>query len=317
MTVLGPPLGGWLVDFVGWRAIFFINPPIAAMTLMLAVRLPPDGPGRSQARLDISGSALAVLALGLLSYGLIALGEGATAVGLAAALASIPAVVVFGIVEARKTSPMLPLTLFRDRSFLGANVMTVLLYAALSAALFFLPFLLMRVHGYTATQAGSALLPFSILIGLGSRWTGGLTDRLGPRLPLVSGAVLAAAGFALLALTGHIPNFWTGYLPGLILLGAGMTVAIPPLTTTVFSHSPEEMSGTASGINNAAARGGGLVAVAAVGLAFGTSDLSAISADQLKSAYSLVLWSAAVLSLASAVCGLAMIEPKSKEDDAE
>ena len=156
---------------------------------------PPDAPGRSNERLDILGSVLAVLALGLLSYGLIALGEGATTIGIAAALTSVPAAFVFGVVEARKKAPMLPLSLFRDRSFLGANIMTVLLYAALSAALFFLPFLLMRVHGYSATQAGAAMLPFSILIGLGSRWTGGLTDHLGPRLPLVSGAVLAAVGF--------------------------------------------------------------------------------------------------------------------------
>lgn len=310
MTVLGPPLGGWLVDFVGWRSIFFINPPIAAVTLALAVRLPPDGRSARHERVDLAGSALAVLALGLLSYGLIALGEGATTIGLGAVLASIPTALVFGMVEARSKSPMLPLSLFRDRSFLGANIMTVLLYAALSATLFFLPFLLMRVHGYTATQAGSALLPFSILIGLGSRWTGSLSDRMGPRPPLVAGALLAAAGYAALALTGHISNFWIGYLPGLMLLGAGMTVAIPPLTTTVFSSSPEAMSGIASGINNAAARGGGLIAVAAVGLAFGSTDLATISPDQLQSAYGLVLWSAAALSLISVACGLLTIAPK-------
>ena len=316
MTVLGPPLGGWLVDFVGWRTIFFINPPIAAVTLALAMRLPSDGVSHSRGRLDILGSVLAVLALGLLSYGLIALGEGAMALGVAATLASIPAAIAFGMVEARRTAPMLPLSLFKDRSFLGANVMTVLLYAALSAALFFLPFLLMRVHGYTATQAGSALLPFSILIGLGSRWTGGLTDRLGPRPPLVIGALLAATGYAFLALTGDMSNYWTGYLPGLLLLGAGMTVAIPPLTTTVFSSSPEEMSGTASGINNAAARGGGLVAVAAIGLAFGGSDLATINSGQLQSAYSLVLWCAAALSLASVAYGLMMIAPKPRDEAA-
>lgn len=317
MTVLGPPLGGWLVDFTGWRSIFFINPPIAAITLMLAVRLPPDDASPSHDRLDITGSALAVLALGLLSYGLITLGEGAVMTGLVAILASIPTTLAFGMVEARKASPMLPLSLFRDRSFLGANIMTVLLYAALSAALFFLPFLLMRVHGYTATQAGSAMLPFSILIGLGSRWTGGLSDRMGPRPPLVWGALLAAAGYALLGTTGHIPDFWTGYLPGLTLLGAGMTIAIPPLTATVFSSSPEEKSGTASGINNAAARGGGLVAVAAIGLAFGSSDLATTSAGQLESAYRLVLWSAAGLSLLSVVCGLMTIPPKRKDEEAE
>ncbi|MGV3548210.1 MFS transporter [Rhizobium sp.] len=313
MTVLGPPLGGWLIDFTGWRAIFFINPPIAAITLVLAMRLPPDGVRRSHERLDILGSVLAVLALGFLSYGLIALGEGAMTVGLIATLAAIPTAIAFGMVEAHKAAPMLPLSLFRDRSFLGANIMTVLLYAALSAALFFLPFLLMRVHGYTATQAGSALLPFSVLIGLGSRWTGGLTDSLGPRPPLVLGALLSAIGYALLAMTGDMSNYWAGYLPGLLLLGAGMTVAIPPLTTTVFSSSPEEMSGTASGINNAAARGGGLIAVAAIGLAFGSADLSEIGNQQLQSAYRLVLWCAAALSLVSAVYGAAMIAPKLKD----
>lgn len=314
MTVLGPPLGGWLVDVTGWRAIFFINPPIAAVTLLLAMRLPPDAPVRSRDRLDIIGSVLAVLALGLLSYGLIAMGDGATTLGLAAALLSIPATIAFVMVEARKSAPMLPLSLFRDRSFLGANVMTVLLYAALSAALFFLPFLLMRLHGYSATEAGSALLPFSILVGLGSRWTGGLADRLGPRPPLVAGALLSAGGYALLAISGDMSNYWAGYLPGLLLLGAGMTVAIPPLTTTVFSASPEEMSGTASGINNAAARGGGLVAVAAIGLAFGSADLATISDARLQSAYSLVLWCAAVLSLLGMVCGLVMIAPKPQDE---
>ena len=317
MTVLGPPLGGWLVDSIGWRAIFFINPPIAAVALVLAVRLPPDNRSLGHGRLDILGSVLAVLTLGLLSYGLIAMGEGATMTGLVAALASIPTAVAFGMVETQKASPMLPLSLFRDRSFLGANVMTVLLYAALSAALFFLPFLLMRVHGYTATQAGSAMLPFSILIGLGSRWTGGLADRMGPRAPLVCGALLAGAGYAVLAMTGHIPSFWIGYLPGLTLLGAGMTIAIPPLTATVFSSSPEEVSGTASGINNAAARGGGLIAVAAIGLAFGSSDLATISPDQLTSAYSVVLWGALGLSLLSAACGLMTIAPKREDEGAE
>lgn len=310
MTVLGPPLGGWLVDFVGWRAIFFINPPIAVVTLALAARLPPDGPSRSDQPLDLPGSLLAVLALGLLSYGLIALGDGATTTGIAAIAASLPTAVAFGLVEARSRSPMLPLSLFRNPSFLAANLMTVLLYAALSAALFYLPFLLMRVHGYTATQAGSALLPFSILIGLGSRWAGGLSDRLGPRPPLVLGALLAAAGYAVLAMSGHMSGFWTGYLPGLILLGGGMTVAIPPLTTTVFSASPDAMSGTASGINNAAARGGGLVAVAAIGLAFGGADLATIDSGQLLSAYAAVLWSAAALSLASVAVGLCVVTPK-------
>ncbi len=307
MTVLGPPLGGWLVDTVGWRAIFFINPPIAAVTLALALRLPRDDLRRTLEPLDVLGSVLAVATLGLVSYGLIALGEGDRTLGPLAILLAIPVAAAFIRVEKGKRGAILPLYLFRNAAFLGANLMTVALYAALSAALFFLPFVLMRVHGYSATEAGAAMLPFSLLIAAGSRLAGSLADRLGPRPPLVVGACLSAAGYALLALSGHGADYWTGYLPGLVLLGIGMTVAIPPLTSTVFANVPEAMSGTASGINNAAARGGGLFAVAAIGLAFGGADLSAFTAGEILDAYGLVLWSAAVLALASVACGLLMI----------
>ncbi len=310
MTAAGPPLGGWLVDAVGWRSIFFINPPIAALALLLAFRLPPDAATGKAGRLDIAGSALAVTTLGLFCYGLIAVGEGMRAFGIAVALAAIPAGAAFLLTEARSSNPMMPLGLFRNRNFAGANALTLVLYAALGASLFMLPFMLIRVHFYSATAAGASFLPFSIIMGAGSRWTGGLSDRVGARLPLIGGPLLTGCGFLWLALTGHDPSYWTSVFPGLILLGIGMTLAIPPLTSTVFNSVPEAASGSASGINNAAARGGGLIAVAAIGLAFGGADLAAVGAEQLQAAYRLIMIVAAVLAVVSAVCAALTISPK-------
>jgi EmrB/QacA subfamily drug resistance transporter len=300
-TALGPPLGGWLVDTVGWRSIFFINLPIAAIALLLATRLPADqGTGQSYP-LDRLGAYLAVLSLGLLSYGLIALGEGAGTWGIAAVFAALPAGWLFIQRERRAKAPMMPLSLFHERDFSGANALTVLLYAALSGALFLLPFLLIHVHGYSATAAGAAFLPFSVIMGVGSRWMGGVVDRFGARLPLVVGPALTAAGFVILAFSGVNPVYYSGFLPGLCVVGIGMTIAVTPLTTTVFNAVPDDMSGTASGINNAAARSGGLVAVAALGLAFGGQVSADMGGEALASAYRLVMLVAAGLAGASAV----------------
>jgi EmrB/QacA subfamily drug resistance transporter len=298
---LGPPLGGWLVDTTGWRSIFFINVPIEIAALLLALKLPADRNPDDAEPLDLRGAILATLTLGLLSYGLIALGEGNGVAGTIAMAAAIPAGGLFIVTEARSAAPMLPLSLFRDRDFAGANTLTVLLYAALSGALFLLPFVLIEAHGYSATAAGAAFLPFSVIMGAGSRWAGGLVERIGPRLPLTIGPALTAAGFAVLGLSGDNPSYWIGFLPGLVAVGIGMTLAVPPLTTTVFDSAPDDKSGTASGINNAAARGGGLVAVAALGLAFGGSDPSAMQAGALIGAYRWVMFAAAALAALSSV----------------
>jgi MFS family permease len=162
--------------------------------------------------------------------------------------------------------------------------------------LFLLPFLLIQVHGYSAAAAGAAFLPFSVIMGAGSRWTGGLVERFGARLPLVVGPALTAGGFALLAISGDNPDYWSGFLPGLIVVGIGMTIAVPPLTTTVFDASPDDRSGTASGINNAAARAGSLIAVAALGLAFGGTAPGDFGGEALARAYRLVMFAAAALA---------------------
>jgi EmrB/QacA subfamily drug resistance transporter len=315
-TALGPPLGGWLVDTVGWRSIFFINLPLAAVAIGLALKLPADSPADAHKPLDLPGALLAIVGLGLLSYGLIALGGGRTSNGVIALVAALPAIWLFLQAEARTEAPMMPLTLFRNETFAGANALTVLLYAALTGALFLLPFLLIQAHGYSAAAAGAAFLPFSIIMGLGSRWAGGLVERMNARLPLVMGAMLTACGFAVLAVSGEAQSYWTGVFPGLVIVAVGMTLCVAPLTATVFSSAPSEKSGAASGINNAAARAGGLLAVAALGLAFGGADASSMQAAALTDAYRLVMLCAAALAALSALTAALTISPQPEQQGA-
>lgn len=232
------------------------------------------------------------------------MGEGASTRGTIATLAAIPAGWLFLRREKRAKAPMMPLSLFRDRNFSGANALTVLLYAALGRALFLLPFMLIQLHGYSATAAGAAFLPFSAIMGLGSRWSGSLVDRVGSRPPLVIGPAVTAAGFALLGLSGSVRS---GFLPGLIVVGIGMTIAVAPLTTTAFNTTPDDKSCTASGINNAAARAGSLIAAAALGLAFGGATSTEIGGSALANACQLVMFAAAGLACISALIALLTI----------
>jgi EmrB/QacA subfamily drug resistance transporter len=308
-TALGPPLGGWLVDTIGWRSIFLINLPVGIVALALALKLPADRGNEHAPALDRHGSVLAILWLGALCYGLIALGENKVVDGTIAIAVALPLAFLFVRIEAQVNAPMVPLTLFRNREFSGANALTVLLYAALGGALFLLPFLLIQVHGYSALAAGAAFLPFSASMGLGSRWAGGLVDKVGARTPLVIGPALTAAGYVALGFSGDAPSYWTGVLPGLLLVSIGMTIAVSPLTTTVFNATPDDKTGTASGINNAAARAGSLLAVAALGLAIGGSSMN-VDADALLDAYRLTMWAAGVLAVLSSLTAALTIAPR-------
>lgn len=294
---LSRPLGGWLVDAFGWRSIFFVNLPLIGLAMAFGLKLEPDRDEHAEP-LDTSGALLAIVSLGLLSYGLIEVGKG-DAAGAIAIVGSIPALALFLRREVRAAAPMTPLSLFRNSDFAGVNALTFFYYAGLTGAFFMLPFALIDVHGYSAAAAGAAFLPLSVLMVLGSRWTGGLVERFGARRLLLLGSAVTAAGYVVLALPLDEGRYLTEFLPGLVVVGVGVTLTVAPLTTAVFDAAPRARSGAASGINNAIDVTGGLVAVAALGFAFRGSSASG-NADLLAEAYRSVMLAAALLTVLGA-----------------
>jgi EmrB/QacA subfamily drug resistance transporter len=267
-AALGPVVGGYLVENVTWRAAFLINVPLALAVLFIVSRHVPESRDPDARRLDIPGAILATFGLGGVVFGLIdaqSSGFGDPLVLVALALGSL-ALVAFVIVERRSHEPMMPLSLFRSRNFSGANLLTLLLYAGLGGALYFLPFALIQVHGYSATAAGSAFLPFIVITFVMSRWAGGLVTRYGAKLPLVIGPTIAAAGFILFALPGTGGSYWTTFFPAIVVQGFGMALVIAPLTTTAMNSVSGGHSGLASGVNNAVSRTASLLAIPVLGI---------------------------------------------------
>ncbi|MEU6737470.1 MFS transporter [Streptomyces physcomitrii] len=311
---LGPFLGGWLIDGPGWRWIFLINLPLAAVVLALAVKFVPESrdEGARQRPFDVRGAVLAALFLGGVSYALIGASahDSALQVGLSALLA-LAAGLAFLSVERRRADPMLPLSLFRSRLFSATNGMTLCLYAAIGGMLFLLPVQLQTTLGYDALQAGIATLPITALMLLLSSRTGALAKRIGPAPPLIAGPLVGAAGALLMLRVGPGASYPTEVLPAVVVLGLGMSLFVAPLTATVLASVDSARAGLASGVNNTAARVAQLLIVAALPLVVGLSGDAYTSAPAVDASFRRAALLTAGLFLAASAAAALFVRPKS------
>ena len=266
-SAFGPVLGGWLIQYASWRWAFLLNVPPAVAVVAISLRCVPESRGSEARQIDLLGALLATVGLagvitGFLESARLGWSHPLVLAGLFGGFCLLAA---FLVVEAKVRSPMVPLGLFRSRAFLGANVLTLLLYGALGIFFFLFPMALIQGGGYSPTAAGSAMLPMIFVMFLLSRWSGGLVKRFGGKIPLLVGPLIVAAGFLLFAVVRTGESYWLTYFPASLVVGLGMAITVPPLTTVVMGSVDQQHAGTASGINNAVARVAGVLAIAVLG----------------------------------------------------
>ena len=304
-AAIGPLLGGWLIEAVGWRAIFYVNLPLAAGAFALAT-LRVNETKQGKERLDWLGVGVATLALGAVTWGLTVLSaaEPMTGPGLAATGAGLAGLALFVWLEAHQGKhASMPLDLFGTRSFGGLTLLTFLLYGALGAAFVLIPYLLIESHGFTPMLAGAALLPIPAMLAAGSRTMGAFAVKIGPRWPLTIGPLIVAVGFALAARTEPGASYWTTLFPALLVVAFGLAGAVAPLTTAVMASVDTRHVGTANGFNSAIARTGGLIATALLG------SVLAAEGEALDTAFDRAVLMAAAAAALAGLAALFMLRP--------
>ena len=267
-AAIAPLIGGWLVEHVGWPSIFYINLPLVAAAILVALTRVEEVREPEKARLDVVGAALATVGLGAATYGLTLWSQQFTLTMMAGITLAAGAALIFSFLlwERRLDhKAMVPLSLFGNRCFSALNLMTFLLYGAFGGALLLIPYVLIEAGGYSPIQAGLSLLPLSVLLGLASPLMGKLAVRLGPKIPLTIGPVVVGAGLILGTRIADNQSYWTHAFPAILVMSIGMALAVAPLTSTVLAAVEKHQTGMASGLNSAVARLGGLIAVALVG----------------------------------------------------
>ncbi|MEO7054876.1 MAG: MFS transporter [Rhizomicrobium sp.] len=313
MGAAGPVLGGRLIDTVGWRAIFLINLPLVLGAALLALLFIQDTQEADAPALDLPGGLLATTGLGTITWGL-TIGAGPAGwTGLAIALTVAGALLMLGFLAVEKSRgerAMMPLSLFGSASFIGLTIFTWLLWGALGALITLVPYLLIKAGGYSGTGAGAALVPFAVVLTVGSPLMGRVAGRIGPRWPLTIGALMTAAGFLLLLRMGSGTDYWTDVFPGILVIAIGMSGAVAPLTTAILSSVDGAHTGSASGLNSAVARVAGMVAVALLGGVLGTSGLV------LTKGFDAAMIACAAAALAGAACAFLLIRINGGKDQA-
>jgi EmrB/QacA subfamily drug resistance transporter len=306
---IGPFLGGWLVEAVSWRAVFLINLPLAALVVAVALRhVPETRDPEAVEHLDLPGTVLAAIGLGVLTYALVASGEaGATLRTVGTGLVGLAALAAFGWVERRSPSPLVPLDLFRSRQFTAANAVTFLVYAALGTVFFLLVLYLQVVAGFSPLAAGAALLPTTAMMLLLSARMGRLAQRIGPRWPMTIGPLVAATGLLLTLRIGPGASYWRDVVPAVVVFGLGLATMVAPLTATVLGAAPQRHAGVASGVNNAVARAAGLLAVAVVPALAGLTGTVYRRPDMFAPGFRVAVWICVGLLVTGAVIALVSI----------